>query len=73
MPKVLCAAMECKFHSTSDNYCRAREINLADNYVHTVHDGPQHYNRCRTYEPSSNYEELTKQFAEFFLTHHYCK
>lgn len=49
MTKVICAAVDCKFNS-SDHRCKKKEITLTDNYVQTVYDGRQHFNRCRDYE-----------------------
>ena len=49
MTKVICAAVDCKFNS-SDHRCKKKEITLTDNYVQTVYDGRQHFNRCKNYE-----------------------
>ena len=61
MPKVYCAASDCKWNSVK-NQCAAKEIHLADNYVMTLHDGRQHFNRCNEYEMSEESKELLKQF-----------
>lgn len=61
MPKVICAACDCKWNDMH-NRCRAKQIHLADNYVMTVYDGRQHFNRCNEYELSKESKELLKQF-----------
>ena len=49
MTKVICAAVDCKFNSPNHR-CKKKEITLTDNYVQTVYDGRQHFNRCKDYE-----------------------
>lgn len=63
MPKVICAAYDCIWNDVN-NQCRAKEINLSDNYIMTLYDGRQHFNRCNEYEMSEESKELWKQFKE---------
>lgn len=57
MSKVYCAASDCKWNSVK-NQCAAKEIHLADNYVMTVYDGRQHFNKCHEYEMSEESKRL---------------
>ncbi len=63
MPKVICAACDCIWNDVN-NQCRAKEINLSDNYIMTLYDGRQHFNRCNEYEMSEESKELLKWFKE---------
>lgn len=63
MPKVYCAASDCKWNDVNCR-CRAKEIHLADNYVMTVYDGRQHFNRCHDYEMSEESRRIIEQFKE---------
>lgn len=66
MPKVYCAASDCKWNSVK-NQCAAKEIHLADNYVMTVYDGRQHFNKCHGYEMSDEAKRTAKLMKELFF------
>lgn len=61
MPKVICAACDCKWNDVN-NRCRAKEIHLEDNHIMTVYDGRQHFNRCQDYEMSEQMKRLYEEF-----------
>lgn len=61
MPKVYCGAVDCKWNDVK-NQCRAKEIHLEDNYIMTVYDGRQHFNRCKDYEMSEQSKRLYEDF-----------
>lgn len=58
MPKIWCAAIECKHNK--GNQCRAKEVNLTEGHLHTVHQGFKQVWGCRTYEESEDYKALRK-------------
>lgn len=60
MPKVFCAASDCKWNDVNCR-CRAKEIHLADNYVTTMYDGRQHFNRCQDYEMSEEMKKIAEE------------
>ena len=66
MPKVICAAGECIWNDVN-NLCRAKEINLSDNYIMTVYDGRQHFNKCRNYEMSEESKRIMNELKEKFF------
>lgn len=58
MTKVWCATIECKHNK--NNRCRAKEINLSDGHVHTIHQGYMQYWKCRSFEESKATKEIKK-------------
>ena len=62
MAKVWCAAGMCKWND--DNRCRAKEINLSEGHLHTVHQGFKQVWTCRAFEMSENAKRLQAQFEE---------
>ena len=46
--KVICASEDCAYIDDKHR-CTANSINLTEDNVHTVYDGFQRFNRCRTY------------------------
>lgn len=66
MPKVICAAYDCIWNDVN-NQCRAKKINLSDNYIMTVHEGRQHFNKCRNYEMSDEAKRTAKLMKELFF------
>ena len=65
MPKIVCSAIECKYNSDR-HLCTANNIKLRDSYVHTVHEGFQHYNTCLNYEMSHEVKMMEAEFRELF-------
>lgn len=64
MSIIICAACDC-VHNDDKNTCQAKHINLSDCYIMTMHDGRQHYQRCRDYE--RKHDELTESIEKFFM------
>lgn len=62
MPKVWCAAIECKHNK--GNQCRAKEINLTNGYINTVHQGRKSVWGCRAFEESEAFKELYSAIKE---------
>ena len=56
MAKVWCAAIECEHNK--NNRCTAKEINLSEGRVHTVHEGVKQVWGCRMYNMSNESKEL---------------
>ena len=63
MSEVLCAAIDCK-HIADYNCCRLNEISLSEHYIHTVHEGLQHFWTCNMYEKSEQTKRLEQMFME---------
>ena len=59
MTKVICAAIGCK-HCSDDHICTLKKIRLSENYVHTVYEGAQCYNKCKEYEQSKLEERVAE-------------
>ena len=57
MPKVICASLDCKYNGKGYQ-CTAKKINLSDNYIMTVNEGRQHFNKCRNYEMSEESKRI---------------
>lgn len=68
MPRIKCASIDCKWNSDS-NMCTygrtGHTMLLCDSYVMTVHDGRQHFHRCKAYEQSDWAKELESKFKNF--------
>ena len=62
MAKVWCAAIECKHNK--GNQCRAKEINLSNGHIHTVHEGCKRVWGCRTFAESDEFKILYNSFNE---------
>lgn len=56
MPKVYCAAGMCKHNE--ENLCKAKEINLSEGHVHTVHQGYKQVWTCRMFEMSEDAKRM---------------
>lgn len=63
MPKVWCASIECKHNKK--NQCRAKEINLSDGHVHTIHQGFLHIWKCRAFEESQKVKQMAADIAKY--------
>ena len=66
MPTVFCGAIDCEFNN-SKNKCTKKQINLSDNYVHTVNDGMQHFNKCKDYKLKN--DPMVQKYYEFIGQH----
>lgn len=63
MSEITCAAIDCE-HIDDMNCCRLKEIKLSEHYVHTVHEGLQHFWTCKMYEKSEETKRLERMFIE---------
>ena len=63
MPKLVCAAIECRFNK--DYHCRAGTVRLSDGHIHTVHQGYKQIWECKTYEISSEAKQLSDEIKSF--------
>ena len=63
MSKVFCASIDCEYNHL--NKCTAKEIQLNDGHIHTVHQGFKHIHECKTYKKSEYYKELEQAFQDF--------
>lgn len=60
MNGLRCAAIDCKYND--DGYkCSAKRVTLSDSYIMTVHEGHQHFWRCKQYEQSERAKEIEQQ------------
>ena len=68
MPRVKCASVDCKWNN-DNNMCiygrTGHTMLISDCYVSTVHDGRQHFHRCKAYEKSEVAQQLESEFAKF--------
>lgn len=64
MTKVICAAEDCKYCSY-DHVCKLEELKLADCYYQTVHEGWQHFWRCKQYQKSERAQRIEKMFMDY--------
>jgi hypothetical protein len=63
MPKVWCAAIECKHNK--ENQCTRKKINLSAGHTHTVLNGYMQYWECRMFNESSESAELRRKIESF--------
>ena len=60
MNGLRCAAIDCKYNG--DGYkCSAKRVTLSDSYILTVHEGHQHFWRCKQYEQSEQAKGIEQQ------------
>ena len=64
MTKVWCAAIECEHNK--NNQCKAKEINLSNGNVHTVHQGLLHICKCKAFEMSEDVKRMSKELEKHF-------
>ena len=65
MAKVWCATIECKHNKK--NQCKAKEINISDGHIHTVHQGYKQIwlcGSCILSDPARELEQLLKNVRE---------
>lgn len=62
--EVICASVDCKHIDSEANCCRLKEIKLSEHYMHTVHEGLQHFWRCKQYEMSEESQRIYDQFLD---------
>lgn len=68
MPRIKCASIECKWNNDT-NMCTygrtGHTLLMSNHYVTTVHDGRQHFHRCKAFELSDRAKELESEFQKF--------
>lgn len=65
MPKIKCASCECKWNADNHMCTFKGTILMNDCSVVTVHDGRQHFHRCKMYEESEEFKELKQKFLVY--------
>ena len=63
MSEIICAAVDCA-HVDDYNCCRLNKVTFNEHYVHTVHNGLQHFWTCNMYEKSEETKRLERMFME---------
>ena len=63
MAKVHCASIDCEYNFNTK--CTAKEIQLNDGHIHTVHQGFKHMHECKTYTKSEYFKELEQFLKQF--------
>ena len=59
MNGLICAADDCLYNDK--HRCISKRVNLSDHSVITVHEGRQHFWRCRNYEMSEHAKQVEEQ------------
>lgn len=59
---IICTSSDCK-HLGINNRCLLSNVTLSDHYIHTVHEGFQHFWQCKQHETS----EEAKRIEELFM------
>lgn len=63
MPKLICAAVDCK-HIGKNWQCTAKKVVMSEGYVMTVYEGRQHIWHCKQYEMDEEIQRMEEQFKE---------
>lgn len=61
---VICAAIDCKYHN-DNNVCLAKRILLNFSSVMTVWNGRQEFLKCRTFEKSSEAQDIEDAIRKY--------
>lgn len=64
--KITCASLECEFHDDRTGRCKSKEISLNDCSVMTVHEGRQHFHRCKMFQESEESKEMRERLKQIF-------
>lgn len=64
--KITCASLECEFRDDRTGRCKAKEISLSDHSVMTVHEGRQHFHRCKMFKESDEAREIRQRMEAIF-------
>jgi hypothetical protein len=67
MAKVWCATIECP--NNKNNRCTAKEINISDGHIHTVHQGFKQVWECRTHTISQESKQFEERIKEYLKQH----
>lgn len=63
MSKIICASSDCEYLGIN-NRCLLSNVTLSEHFIHTVHEGLQHFWRCKQYEKSEESKRLEEQFTK---------
>lgn len=63
MPKIICAAEDCKYNSDK-NTCTAKNINLKWTSCMTLWDGRQEFWKCKMYEMTEESRRLKEKLEK---------
>ena len=66
MPRIKCASCECKWNNDKSMCTYKGVVLMNDCSVMTVHDGRQHFHKCKMFEESEDYQELRRKFESDF-------
>lgn len=66
MPKVKCAAEDCKYNSNK-NTCTAKNISLGWISCMTLWDGRQEFWKCKSYEMSQESKEILDELNKITM------
>lgn len=67
MPKVKCAAVDCKYNSNK-NTCTAKSIKLGWTSCMTMWNGRQEFWKCSNYEMSDESKEIMDEFNKIIMS-----
>lgn len=67
MPKIKCASCECKWNNDKGMCSYKGTILMNDCDVMTVHDGRQHFHKCKMFEESEYYKKWQQKFVQEFM------
>lgn len=65
MPKIKCASLECKWNNNSNMCTFKGTVLMNDCDVMTVHEGRQHFHKCKMFEKSEYIQNLEEQFMKY--------
>ncbi len=64
MPKIKCASLECKWNNDKCMCTYKGVVLMNDCFVMTVHDGRQHFHKCKMFEESEDIKYLKERFLK---------
>lgn len=60
MSRIICPCVECEHRARGSNVCQAGRVVLAERFMHTVHEGYQHFWVCKSYKENGYYNNFIK-------------
>lgn len=66
MPKIKCDSYECKWNNDKSMCTYKGIVLMNDCDVMTVHEGRQHFHKCKMFEESEYYQEMKMVFESDF-------
>ena len=64
MTKIYCADPSCEY-CNDKGICTAKKVSFSWHSVMTLWEGRQEFNRCKTYQPSKEYQEMQEKIKPF--------